>query len=176
MVQNATFLARIGQQPGGPGRATKYDPDRHPLRVMELAQEGEFPEAWAADIGVTFLTFRNWCRDHEEFRDAFEAARLLLETHWTRDLVKNRTNPDARPGLYALIMRRFSHYYGPNAPDLWGWFQGKDPVPSATPAPGTAPAAMPDADQPVNQTASADLERRLEALRKRRAEAERGQS
>lgn len=141
---------------------------------MEMAEEGEFPEAWAADIGVTFGTFRAWYRDHEEFRDAFEAARLLLETYWTRDLVNNRANPDARPGLYSLIMRRFAHYYGPSAPDLWGWFAGKNPAPSATPAPGAAQAAMPGNDQPVNQTASADLERRLEKLRRRRAEAEKG--
>jgi hypothetical protein len=52
MAQDRYFLMRIGQQPGGPGRAKVYDPDQHPARVMEMAQEGEFPEAWAADIGV----------------------------------------------------------------------------------------------------------------------------
>lgn len=168
MAQNRHFLMRIGQQPGGPGRNTKYDPDIHPARVMELAQEGEFPEAWAADMGVTFFTLRLWCRDHPEFSDAMEAARLLLETYWTRDLVKNRLNPDARPGLYNLILRRFGHYYGLNAPDVWGFFHSRDvsaaPVGSTPQQPGE-----PEAKSASGMTLE-QIEERLRELRAREEE------
>jgi hypothetical protein len=74
------------------------------------------------------MTFRNWCRDHEEFREAFEAARLLLETYWTRELARNRNNPNARPGLYTLIVRLFTHYYGhinADADASFRWFPGR---------------------------------------------------
>lgn len=159
MVQNRTFLMRIGQQPGGPGRAKVYDPDIHPALVMQLAQEGMFPEEWASEIGVTFMTFRNWYRDHPEFAEAFEAARLLLETHWTRELKKNLNNPGARPGLWGLMMRRFSHYYGTKAPDLWAWFRDEQ-------AKTAAPAPDGRIDNPAT-AATADIERRLAELRAR---------
>lgn len=114
------FLSMIGQQPGEVGRATKYDPD-FCLVVRELAQRGEFPEAWAAEMGVTLNTMRNWSRNHPEFAEAVVIGYHLLQTYWTRDLVANRLNPNARPGLYGLIIRRLPALYGRNPIDLVSW-------------------------------------------------------
>lgn len=110
----------IGQQAGEVGRATKYDPG-FCLVVRELAQRGEFPEAWAAEMGVTLNTMRNWSRNQPDFAEAVVIAHHLLQTYWTRDLVANRLNPNARPGLYALIARRLPALYGRNPIDLVSW-------------------------------------------------------
>ncbi|MBK8772906.1 MAG: hypothetical protein IPM06_21085 [Rhizobiales bacterium] len=161
MAQTRQFLTRIGQQTDQPGRAALYDPTLHPGMVMRLAQIGEFPEVWAAEIGVSFMTLRNWMRLHVEFADAMEAARLLLEAYWTRNLIANRNNPSAKPGLYTLILRRFSHYYGPNAPDIWAWFKAPDDAELGPVKPS---------ETPISQATTAELERRLEELRRRNFE------
>lgn len=171
----ASFLALIGQQVGERGRNTKYDPG-HCDTIRMLAQEGEFPEAWAAEIGVTLNTLRVWANTHDEFREAIIIAHHLLQTFWTRELAKNRNNPDARPGLYQMITRRFPALYGKAPIDLAAWLVEADPVPVAAPQPTalgqTASHAAAGAESPLKTMKTEDLEAQLEALRKRRAEAE----
>lgn len=166
MAQSRDFLIVVGQPPGGEGRALKYDPE-FCATVRMLAQEGEFPEAWGAEIGVTLETMRLWCMRHPDFREAVGQARLLLATYWTRDIRANKNNPNAKAGLYHMLARRIPALYGKTPIDLGEWLQTP---PDATGAEG--PKAL---DAAAVATASTDsLKERLEALKRRREEEERG--
>lgn len=162
-MQAREFLMVIGQQPGERSRNCKYDPDTHPDMVRRLAQAGEFPEAWMAEIGVTPNTMRSWAQQHDEFREAVIQGRILLQTFWTREIARNKNNPNARPGLYALIMRRFRDLYAATGGvDLAEWvLRNDEPAPGADLSPGetTTPAQMSDDE----------INRRLAALRSRDA-------
>lgn len=157
-------LALIGQQPGERGRNTKYDPERHCWLVRDMAQRGEFPEAWAAEIGVTLNTMRVWVNTHEEFREALIIAQHLLQTYWTRELAKARNDPNAKPGIYSILVRRFPELYGRNPVDLFGILHS--PLPEA----GTSGEehTITTADG-VQQMTDEEIQKRLETLRQRRA-------
>ncbi|MFE3836906.1 hypothetical protein [Pseudogemmobacter sonorensis] len=155
-MQAREFLMVIGQQAGERSRNCKYDPDTHPQMVRDLAQQGEFPEAWMAEIGVTPQTMRNWAQAHEEFREAVIQGRILLQTFWTREIAKNRNNPNAKPGLYLLIARRFKDLYAATGNvDLAEWVLRKE---EAEGVPGDTPPAQMSDDA---------IERRLAELRAR---------
>lgn len=164
----ASFLALIGQPPGQRGRALKYDADLHCQMVRDLAQDGDFPESWAAEIGITISTMRRWVQEHEEFRDAIIIARHLLQSYWTREIAANRNNPDAKPGLYNIIVRRFPELYGREPVDLFAWLQTPDaPGGADLTQPGAAPMINPLTGAPATE---ADILARLAALRRRREE------
>lgn len=156
------FLSMIGQQAGDSGRATKYDPD-FCLVVRELAQRGEFPEAWAAEMGVTLNTMRNWSRSYPDFAEAVVIAHHLLQTYWTRDIVANRLNPNARLGLYGLIARRLPALYGRNPVDLANWLVEPDSQ-SETDSSAEVPIVT-----AIRSMTDQEILARLEVLRARRA-------
>ena len=160
------FLALIGQQPGQRGRATKYDPEVHCQMVRDLAQEGEFPEAWAATIGITLNTMRVWVNTHEEFAEAVIIARHLLQTYWTRKLVAARDDPNAKPGIYSIIVRRFPELYGKAPVDLFAFLHS--PLPTDTTGAPEAEHTVTTVDG-VRQMSDEDIKKRLEILRQRRA-------
>lgn len=173
MPANTTHhLALIGQQRGERGRATKYDPDTHCWTVRNLAQRGEFPEAWAAEIGITLNTMRVWVNTHEEFAEAVIIARHLLQTYWTRELAKARNDPNSKPGIYSIMVRRFPELYGKNPIDLFSWLQTKDAgLPDNT---TTSTEPQPLSPDGVRRMSDEDIALRLEQLRRRRAEESEG--
>jgi hypothetical protein len=136
----AAFLAMIGQPVGQASRNLKYTPDLCYL-VRDLARQGTFPEGWALEADVTLETLRLWGRRYPEFAEAMTMARLALLDFWTRDLVRNLGNPQARPGMYSLVLRRFPALYGANPIDLAEWL--------------TAP------EEPIAQDATDAEERRI---------------
>jgi hypothetical protein len=151
----------IGQQAGDVGRATKYEPD-FCLVVRELAQRGEFPEAWAAEMGVTLNTMRNWSRSYPDFAEAVVIAHHLLQTYWTRDIVANRMNPNARLGLYGLIARRLPALYGRNPVDLVSWL-----VEPEKQGEGAASTLLPMI-MDIRSMTDQEISTRIEVLRARR--------
>lgn len=121
MAENRkTFLARIGQPVGGKGRALKYTPE-HCECIIMLAKQGEFPETWANELGVTLETLRRWRRDHPDFKEAIIMAHQYLLAHWTRLLAENLSNRNVNVGLFALLLRRFPAIYGRDPLDLADW-------------------------------------------------------
>ena len=163
MVRNNTqFLALIGQQPGEKGRATIYNSDFHCSLVKELAQDGDFQEAWASEIGITVGTMREWALKHEEFLEAIIIAHQLLLTFWTRKIAANVTSEGAKPGMFQILVRRFPAIYGRTPIDLQAWLMEGAGEAAA------APEAL-TADQ-ARAVTTDDLTVRLEALRRRRAE------
>ena len=154
----SSFLARIGQQSGESGRATKYDPE-FCMRVRMLAQCGDFPEAWAADIGVTLNTLRRWINEHPDFREGVTIAHHLLLAYWTREIAKHRNTDGAQPGMYALIIRRFPAIYGRAAIDLHQWLM--TPPGSDDSQTGAGPKAL-------VEIKTDDLDAKIAALEARR--------
>lgn len=170
MATNRThILALIGQQPGERGRATKYDPDTHCQLVRDMAQEGEFPEAWAATIGITLNTMRVWVNTHEEFAEAVIIARHLLQTYWTRELAAARKDPNSKPGIYTILVRRFPELYGRNPVDLFAFLH----TPLDTGEGGGQEHTITTADG-VRQMSDEEIQKRLETLRQRRAAEQEG--
>ena len=154
------MMALIGQKVGETGRATKYNADLHCQWIKDLAQKGDFPEAWCAEMAITPNTMRNWVNTHEEFAEAMVIARLLLQTFWTRELARGRNMEGAKPGIYAMLMRRFPELYGKTPIDLFAWLHSQPSIDDATAAlTQEAVRAMPDDE----------LNAKIAALQARRA-------
>lgn len=158
------FLALIGQKPGEKGRRTVYDPDVHCQMVRDLAQEGKFPEAWAATIGVTLNTLRVWVNTHEEFAEAMIIARHLLQSYWSNELALARDNPNAKPGIYSLIVRRLPELYGRNPVDIFDFLHSPTSEDAAE-----VKDVTPITTDGVRTMTEADIKARLETLRRRQA-------
>ena len=154
-------LRAIGQQPGEPGRASKYDPAKgYGQRIRDLAQAGEFPEVWVAACGVTKQTLRNWCEAHPEFQEDMVIAFELLEAFWSRMPLSHLTNPDLRSTvLMETLRRRFpSPWSKAKAYDMRAEFglTPRDEVPMTL-------------EQKVRRMSKAELNARVEELLRRRA-------
>ena len=83
-----TNIYRLGQQSGEQDRTSKYDP-KHCDLIQQLAQDGKFPAAGCAAIGVTRKTLYNWADRYEDFEDAIEMAWQHLHAYWTEFAVRN---------------------------------------------------------------------------------------
>lgn len=157
----SSYMAKIGQPVGGPGRADKYDP-AHCDTIKLLAQAGKFPETWACEIGVSVETLRLWGHKHPEFRDAMIQAKHLLGHFWTEDIAKARKNPQANSAIYGLIIRRLPALFGREPVDLAEYVlrpdeQEKDGAKTLN-------------GEQVKAAPTDELQARLEALRRRRME------
>jgi hypothetical protein len=159
----SNFMKVIGQQPGTASRNRIYDPEFCDV-IKLLAQKGDFPEAWAAEIGVSVETLRQWGHRYPEFKDALIAAKHLLATFWTRDIAENRKNGKANPAMYGLLARRLPALFGKEPVDLSEYVLR----PASQDDVEAAPEAL-TADQAKTVTTDA-LTARLEALRRRREE------
>lgn len=159
----SAFLAMIGQPAGKPSRNRKYTPDVC-LRIRELASQGIFPEGWALEVGVTLETFRIWGHQNPEFSEALSMSRLALIDFWTRELIRNLNNPQARTGIYNMLVRRFPALYGANPVDLAEWLTTPPDAPQSAPQDTFA--------ERVKAMSDEELQARLAALRARRMGAE----
>lgn len=155
----SSFMAKIGQPVGGPGRADKYDP-AHCDTIKLLAQVGKFPETWACEIGVSVETLRLWGHKHPEFREALIVAKHLLGHFWTEDIAAARKDPRANSAMYGLIIRRLPALFGKDPVDLAEYVLRPDD-------PGGEDAKTLTGEQ-VKAAPTDELQARLEALRKRR--------
>ena len=161
MPQTRTaFLAMIGQPSGQPGRNLKYEPALG-QRIRDLARQGVFPEGWALELGVSLETLRLWSRRYPDFAEDLGMARLALIDFWTRQLIRNLNNPQARPGMYGLLLRRFPALYGANPVDLSDWLTALPEAP--------APKDEETLARKVKAMSSEELQARLATLRDRRA-------
>lgn len=130
-------------------------------QIKMMAEEMQFPEQWAAEIGVTEMRMFSWIERYPEFAEAYAVAITKLRAAFTHELVhvaKGR-RPDAVGPLYALMAKkRFADLYG-DAPMLpvQGLPAPRDITPQGQVIDGAAVEDM-EADQ---------LRSELEALRKR---------
>lgn len=113
--KRSNIMRIIGQQPGEPGRGTKYDPE-YCWAIRDMAQAGKLPEEWCAEIGITMATAYNWCNWHEEFDEAWRIAWIIVGAYWTAEIRKSATNPfhATRAGLLEIARKRFPSTWGKN--------------------------------------------------------------
>jgi|GEM_PF-7093675 len=142
----------------------KYD-GTQPLRVMEMAAKGMWPEEWLVEFGIVRSTLYEWCNTHPEFEEAVENAWEILHAWAAKKWRENLSNPNFKNSMFMeKLRRRMPSTFG-LTPDLTseGFKHRNDPPP---PAPGTEPAAA------IGDTRSAeldDIEKQIEALKIRRA-------
>ncbi len=105
-------LVAIGQKADEEGRALKYDP-AFCDRIIEMAQDGQFPEVWCATIGIHRATFYAWGNKYPEFDEAIMRGWTILESYWGLYLQQNMTNTALRTAaLIRLLQSRFPATYG----------------------------------------------------------------
>ena len=93
----------------------KYD-ETMGQRVMEMAQEGKFPEEWCAEIGILPSTLYNWANRYPEFEEAVENAWVLLHAWAAKTFRENLQNPNFRQTMFLKKMeRRLPNTFGDKA-------------------------------------------------------------
>lgn len=160
------FLINIGQKPGDPGRALKYDPVYCDL-IKGLAEVGGFPETWCAKIGIHWGTLYRWADEYPEFEEAVRQAWVLLQHYWTTYAQDNLKNTDLRSTvLITLLRQRFPSIYGvQKAPQgTLEHFLARNEAPPQ-PAPGTLSAG--DGDGMDVLTPRETILARIEELQQR---------
>lgn len=87
--------------------------------IVMLAEQMEFPEQWAAQIGVTEMHMFSWIEKYPEFARAYALAITKLRAAFTAELVNvaRGKNPLAMAPLYGLLAKkRFADLYGDAPP------------------------------------------------------------
>lgn len=115
MTNNPRFrsnITLIGQQPGEPGRALKYD-QAFCDRVRDFAQRGMWPEEWCAHLGISMTTLYRWANEHPEWEEAIIIGWHLLSAHYARLARENLLNPDLRATVLMEVLRK-------RFPGIWG--------------------------------------------------------
>ena len=70
------------------GRPSKYDPNYHPARLVELGEEGLSFAACAGDFRIARDTIYDWAEKFPEFSDAKRTSEGLAVLFWERLNVK----------------------------------------------------------------------------------------
>ena len=136
--------------------------------IKMMAEDMQFPEQWAAEIGVTEMIMFDWITKFPEFAEAYNIAMTCLRAAFTAEIVgvARGRKPNANANLYALIAKkRFHDLYGDHPPAIaappGGARQGGAPK-DITPANGNVIDGTPISDMKSEQ-----LHKELKALRKR---------
>lgn len=66
------------------GRPTKYDPEFHPNRYIELSKEGWSQKEIACDFEVMVSTVHNWMQEHPEFLESVTRGTQHLHAWYLR--------------------------------------------------------------------------------------------
>lgn len=130
-------------------------------QIKMLAEDLQFPEQWAAEIGVTEARMFSWIERYPEFAEAYAEAITKLRAAFTEELmgVARGNKPDAIGPLYVMIAKkRFADLYG----DI------PAPVAARLPAPrDITPGGGQVIDGSVADQDEEELLAELEVLRKR---------
>jgi hypothetical protein len=142
-------------------------------RVQVLAEDGNFPETWADELGVTEWEMYQWTQTYPEFTRAFALALTKLRSKFTKELWKAARGKSfgAQSSLFVLLgKKRFADLYGDAKPP------GIDDPPQRLP--GTidnmrdiTPVETPDKDGelPNDPETLESLQKELEHLRKQQS-------
>lgn len=111
-----------------------------PLRVLELAEEGMFPEEWCVELGISMRTLYSWADERPEFEEAVEAAWHVLHAYYARLVRQNLMNPSLRQNTLLQVMaKRFPSTWGLAPTNTLDQFIARDAAPpKVTVNPGTS--------------------------------------
>lgn len=82
--------------------------------IKGFAEEGMYPEEWAAEFGVSEVTMFGWANRFPEFAEAYAIASTKLRAAFTAELRKNSRLPGQMtngPLLSLIAKSRFSDLY-----------------------------------------------------------------
>lgn len=170
--QTGKEIARAAQHAGGDDDpfAAAADPYYEPVfcdLIQQYAEEMEFPEEWAANLGVAERTMFDWIEKFPEFARAYLIALTKLRAAFMRELRTTARRPSMTSNgpLYALIAKkRFADLFGELPQDK------APPLPTAPTDATGAPVIDGTTGEVVEDVAVADttrLEQELAALRQR---------
>lgn len=83
----------------------KYDGTQGP-RIMEMAEQGLWPEEWCAELGIRMSTLYAWADRYPEFEEALHNAWVLLHAWAARTWRENLNNPNFRQTMFTAKMQR----------------------------------------------------------------------
>jgi|GEM_PF-2133167 len=83
--------------------------------IKGYAEEGMYPEEWAAEFGVAEITMFGWAQRFPEFADAYAIAMTKLRASFTAELRRNSRLPGAMTNAVLLSKIAASRF-----PDLYG--------------------------------------------------------
>lgn len=156
-------VAEVAAMPPDPV-AEFVDPYYEPYfcaRIKELADEGLYPEEWAAQFDVSEYDMFNWISHFPEFARAYMVALTKLRAKFTHDLRKaaNGKIEKAQAGLFTLLAKK-------RFPDLYG-DQPDEPLRPVLPSgPQTIEGTVAGLDDPSDM-ATKDIADELAVLRRR---------
>ncbi|SMD05090.1 hypothetical protein [Primorskyibacter flagellatus] len=103
--------------------ALKYRPEYCEI-VKRMAREGQFPEAWCSEMGVSMSTMYNWAARYPEFDEACCIAWTALAAYWTGKAVRMAFGGegDAKP-LIRILRTRFPDTWGDNPRNTAGHYE-----------------------------------------------------
>lgn len=165
MTRRADIIPRGDDRDPRAYNRLKYEP-RYCDMIRFMAQEGQFPEEWCANIGVTMVTMWNWCNAYPEFDDAYQISWHILHSVWSEKLRKSIHGSNVNQGIILEIMRkRFPATYGKNPRNTFDAFLER---PGAQRHDDTGMAQQPITPEVARHMDDDTLKERIEALRARR--------
>lgn len=95
------------------GRPTKYDPEFHPLEVIELGKQGYFKVEIAQEWDVDCSTIDEWARKHPEFSLAYKRA-CQFRASWLMKQAKKGLHNEKGSSFNAIAWSMMMRYDGQN--------------------------------------------------------------
>lgn len=166
MRDNQNFLNALPVKTGRPQdtNALKYDAELHCKMVRKMGQEGKFPAAWCANIGIHRATLHRWANKYPEFDEALKVAWSLCQCWWENKNQELLTNPNAKTALVVETLRkRFPHSWGQGAIDTEDEY---DRRPRDITPDDEAITAAPSAEE-IEAMPDSDIQKRIKELQAR---------
>lgn len=85
------------------GRKSKYDPDYHPERAVELMKAGKHMISVAADFDISKATLFEWIEVHPEFSDSIKRGKVHLEAFFYEKFLAMGAMPSNLCNVTAMI-------------------------------------------------------------------------
>ena len=165
----------VPAEPAKGSNRQKYD-GTSGRRILELAEEGMFPEEWCCELGITMRTLYAWARTYPEFEERVEQAWHLLHAYWARLVRQNIRNPAFRQTLALRVMaKRFPSTWGKDTSNTLEHFTGcmrEGAGSRAEDGEGRAGAAL--CVEQIRLLPTEEIERRIAVLESRRHALQRG--
>lgn len=81
-----------------------YDPNKHPLKFIQLSRQGLSEVEIAAELGVSVHTMQKWAEQYELFSEAYDIGMALHESWWLSKGKEGLENPrDFNTPLYKFL-------------------------------------------------------------------------
>ena len=93
-----------------------YDPKAHPPLATKWLTEGSTRQAVAEKIGISYQTFRNWCKKHTEFDEAVKLGAYLADEVVVSALYRS-----------AIGFTEDGKYFPPNPTSICFWLKNRRP-------------------------------------------------